>query len=90
MTIDDFFKTVAYAYLYKSLGEKVNQIPLKELTVSLFREKRPRKMMQNIISCGCEIEKHAEGIYYVKGLLIPAQIVIMSELGRNQEESGHV
>ncbi|MGN0353556.1 MAG: hypothetical protein ACI4EI_00605 [Muricoprocola sp.] len=82
MTIDDFFKTVAYAYLYKSLGEKVNQIPLKELTVSLFREKLPRKMMQNIISCGCEIKKHAEGIYYVKGLLIPAQIVVMSELGK--------
>lgn len=31
MNIDDFFKTVGYAYLYKGLGEKVNQIPLEEL-----------------------------------------------------------
>ncbi|MGN0355962.1 MAG: hypothetical protein ACI4EI_12945 [Muricoprocola sp.] len=82
MTIDDFFKTVAYAYLYKSLGETVDQIPLKELIVSLFREINPRKMMQAIVNSGCEIEKYAEGIYYVKGLLIPAQIVVMSELRR--------
>ena len=37
MTIDDFFKTLGYAYLYKGLGEKVDQIPLEELTISLFR-----------------------------------------------------
>ena len=36
MTIDNFFKTLGYAFLYKGLGEKVNQIPLRELTVSLF------------------------------------------------------
>ena len=36
MTIDDFFKTLGYAYLYKGLGEKVEQIPLEELTISLF------------------------------------------------------
>ena len=29
MTIDDFFKTLGYAYLYKGLGEKVDQIPLE-------------------------------------------------------------
>ena len=33
MTIDDFFKTLGYAFLYKGLGEKVNQIPLRELTI---------------------------------------------------------
>ena len=28
MTIDDFFKTVGYACIYKGLGETVDQIPL--------------------------------------------------------------
>ena len=36
MTNDDFFKTLGYAYLYKGLGEKVEQITLEELTISLF------------------------------------------------------
>lgn len=37
MTIDDFFKTVGYACIYKGLGETVDQIPVDQLTVSLFR-----------------------------------------------------
>ena len=30
LTVDDFVKTLGYAYLYKGLGEKVNEIPLEE------------------------------------------------------------
>ena len=45
MTIDNFFKTLGYAFLYKGLGEKVNQIPLRELTVSLFRASAPKELL---------------------------------------------
>lgn len=37
LSIDDYYKTVGYACLYKGLGDTVNQIPAKELTVSVFR-----------------------------------------------------
>lgn len=58
MNIDDFFKTVGYAYLYKGLGEKVNQIPLEELTASLFRERKPLDLMKELTKYGCMIEKY--------------------------------
>ena len=45
LNIDDFFKTIGYAFLYKGLGEFVNQIPLEELTVSLFHEASPALKM---------------------------------------------
>lgn len=70
LNIDDFFKTVGYAYLYKGLGEHVSQIPLEELTVSLFHETRPVKLMKEIVRYGCTIQEYAPGIYYVEGLLI--------------------
>lgn len=38
LSIDDYYKTVGYACLYKGLGASVNQIPAGELTVSLVRE----------------------------------------------------
>lgn len=38
LTIDDYIKTVGYAYLYKGLGKSVNEIPHSELTVTLVRE----------------------------------------------------
>lgn len=80
LNIDDFFKTVGYAYLYKGLGEYVNQIPLEELTVSLFHETRPVKMMKEIVRYGCTIQEYAPGIYYIRGLMIPVQIVVTKEL----------
>lgn len=46
LSIDDFYKTIGYACLYKGLGETVNQIPAKELTVSLFRDRYPRSLLQ--------------------------------------------
>ena len=84
MNIDDFFKTVGYAYLYKGLGEKVNQIPLEELTASLFRERKPRVLMKELTKYGCVIEKYVPGIYYIKGLMIPVQIIVTKEL-KNRE-----
>ena len=37
LTIDDFYKTVGYACLYKGYGERVDAVPINELTVSIFR-----------------------------------------------------
>ena len=45
MTIDDFYKTIGYACLYKGYGNTVNEIPENELSVSLFREVYPEKFL---------------------------------------------
>ena len=87
MTIDDFFKTLGYAYLYKGLGEKVEQIPLEELTISLFRATVPKQLFNKLAGYGYLIEKHVSGIYYVQGLAIPAQIIVTSELESQNHES---
>jgi hypothetical protein len=68
MTIDDYFKTVGYACLYKGLGETVNAVPAEELTVSLFRETYPREMMEALKKLGAVIEEKFPGIYYVSGI----------------------
>ena len=87
MTIDDFFKTLGYACLYKGLGEKVNQIPLEELTVSLFRASAPKQLMKQLIDYGYKIELHTSGIYYVQGFSIPIQIFVTKELDSKNHES---
>ena len=87
MTIDDFFKTLGYAFLYKGLGEKVNQIPLSELTVSLFRASVPKELLNQFSKEGYIIEKQVPGIYYVNGLLVPTQIVVTNQLNSQNHES---
>ena len=36
LNIDDYYKTIGYASLYKGMGEYVNKIPAREVTVSMF------------------------------------------------------
>ena len=81
MSIDDYFKTVGYAYIFKGLGEKVDDIPLKELTVTLCRDVYPRELMKSIENNGGTITEKFPGIYYVTDLIaVPSQIVVTSEL----------
>jgi CRISPR/Cas system CSM-associated protein Csm2 small subunit len=81
MSIDDFAKTMGYALLYKGYGETVNEIPMQELTISLFRAGYPRELIAELKREGHEIVQQYPGIYYVKNHLpFPAQIVVTGEL----------
>ncbi len=88
LTIDDYVKTIGYACLYKGMGGTVNQIPLQELTVSLFRDNYPRKLMDALRRDGFQLEKRFNGIYYVSGRCpFDSQIVVTSQLDKQAHPS---
>jgi hypothetical protein len=81
LTIDDFVKTVGYACIYKSQGDTVDQIPLDELTVSVFRESYPKELMEALGRLGATVTEQFPGIYYVTGLgMFDSQIVVTGQL----------
>jgi hypothetical protein len=71
------------------LGEKVNQIPLRELTVSLFRASAPKELLNQISKEGYIIEKQSPGIYYVNGLSVPTQLAIQVKKASGDREKSH-
>ena len=86
LTIDDFSKTIGYACLYKSLAEKTDEIPLNEITVSLVRERYPRKLIYALINNGYSITEYCSGIYYVTGnLMFATQIIVTSRLDKEHQ-----
>ena len=87
MSIDDFYKTVGYACMYKALGERVDAIHADELTISMVREAYPAGMVSMLRAQGIEIEKVYDGIYYLRNFFIPAQIVVTKELAPEQHNS---
>lgn len=87
LTIDDFFKTLAYAYLFKSQGETVDQIPVDQMTISVVREGKPEEMFHSLDKYGFTIEKKYNGVYYVHGLQIPAQVIVTRELDSEKHRS---
>jgi hypothetical protein len=88
MSIDDYFKGLSYACLYKSLGESVDERQVDEITVSLFREERPEKMFESLKGLGATIEEKFHGIYYVKGIIVfDTQIIVTKELDMETHSS---
>ena len=81
ITIDDYYKAVGYAYLYKGIGKTVNEIPREELTVSVVRDVHPDKLFSVIVKSGGKVDQKYPGIYYISGIVnIPTQVIVSSEL----------
>jgi hypothetical protein len=77
MTINDYFKTLGYAFLYKGL----ESVPASELTVSFILGSYPREMIKALKSLGATVEEAFPGIYYVSGIsILKSQIVVTGQL----------
>ena len=84
MDIDTFYKTLAYACLYKSYGKTVDAVKAEDITISILREAKPIELFRYLEGHGCKVTKVYGGVYYVEGKTwFPTQIVVTGEL--NQE-----
>jgi len=84
LTIDDYIKTVGYAYLYKGLGATVDAVPLSELTATIVRDTEPTELFKKIQSEGGSIEEKFPGVYYITGVVaIPTQFILTSNLSKD-------
>lgn len=85
LSIDDYYKTYAYTYFYKSDRSPVDSVKIGELTVSLVSESCPRKLLEHLkTKRGFQIQEKYPGIYYVVGDIFPTQIVVTSNLSRKE------
>ncbi len=84
LDIDTFYKTLAYACLYKSYGKTVDAIKAEDITISILREAKPIELFRYLEGHGCKVTKAYGGIYYVEGKTwFPTQIVVTGELDQD-------
>lgn len=87
LDIDAFYKTGAYASLYKAYGERTDAIKADDVTVSVIRETKPDGLFRYFGEHGYCVSNPHKGIYYIEGkVLFPTQIIVTKEL----EKDGHV
>lgn len=87
LDIDGFYKTGAYASLYKSYGETIDEIKADDVTVTIMREARPDGLFQYLVEHGYSMSNPYKGIYYIEGkVLFPTQIIVTREL----DEGNHI
>ncbi|MBQ9232749.1 MAG: hypothetical protein IJ167_01760 [Lachnospiraceae bacterium] len=88
LSIDDLYKTIGYAGLYKGNGKSVNEIPADDMSISIFRHSYPRELFKSLNELSAEIDEVYPGIYYVKGIInIPLQIVVTKRLEKGKFEA---
>lgn len=81
LNIDAFYKSGAYASLYKSYGETVDKRTADDITVSIVRQSRPAGLFGYFEKHGIRVTNSFHGIYYVlDAVLFPTQIVVTREL----------
>ena len=81
LSIDVLWKCIGYAGLYKGLADTADQIPAKELTVTILRYRKPIKLFSTLVDDGFQVENTNDGIYRVSGVVsLPLKIVVIREL----------
>ena len=86
LDIDTFYKSEAYAALYKSYGDTVDERKADDITVSIVREANPEGLFRYFEDHGIGVEISSQGIYYIGGKVpFPTQIIVTKEL----EEESH-
>ncbi len=76
-----FYKALSYACLYKSEAAGAADILDADTTVSIVREEKPVKLMEQL-SEKYSVTKKKEGIYRIDGIIFPMQILVTKELDR--------
>ena len=79
--IDQFYKGLSYACLYKSLGKYADEIKIEEVTLSFVRGSYPRELFKRLQELEHNVTRKYPGVYYVTNkLMIPIQIIVTKEL----------
>ena len=88
LNLDAYFKTLAYACLYKANAPSSDEIKADTITISLVHESMPKKLIKWFLGNGCQITETFPGIYYVTGnkVLFPTQLIVTERLGIKEHQ----
>lgn len=81
LSIDDFYKVYGYACFYKYDTAFIDEIKITDISITFVSEGYPRKLIRHLENTKkYKISKYENGIYYVKGDIIPIQIIVKKRL----------
>lgn len=87
LNLSTYLKVVAYALLYKTQEEHVDDIELDQITITLVRERKPKKLFSWFEDNGYRITQKYPGIYYIEkeGHFL-TQILVSCELSKTNQK----
>ena len=87
MSIDDFYKAVAYTLIYKGYNRKVDELPIENITLTIFRHSYPRELIKALRRSGFVVKEEYPGIFYIDGKVnFGLQLIVSSRLPNGEYE----
>jgi hypothetical protein len=81
VSVADFYKVYGYACLYASF----ERIPISGLTISFVESCYPKELLEHLKNIrGFTVAESAEGIYTVKGDILPIQVINSRKLSADE------
>ena len=85
LSIDKFYRALGYAFFYKADAKKENSIDIQDITLTFIIPGMPQKLIKHLKKIwGIEPDEKGDGIYYLKGFIIPVQLIVASELDEEE------
>jgi hypothetical protein len=82
LSINDFLKVCAYAYLYAAITPGVE---LSELTMTFVESRHPSKLLSYLVNVrGYTIGETSPGIYHISGDYVPIQVIESKRLPESE------
>lgn len=82
LSVDDYYKVMAYGGIFRSNTGKVNEIQNKDITLTFIVSKFPRKLKKELESRKISLVKRAPGIYDISEDVFQSQIIINRQLDK--------
>ena len=87
MNLDTFMKVKGYACIYKANEEHIDDIMLDDITITLVRESKPKKLFRWFQENDYNIVEAYRGIYYVtKDKEFPVQILVSKRMSKKDQK----
>lgn len=80
LSIDDFYKAVGYAFIYKGYDRKVDELPIENMTLTLVRHAYPRDLIKALKRSDFVVNEQYPGIYRIDSIKLNVQLVVSSRL----------
>ncbi len=87
LNLNTYLKVIAYACLYKTYEEHVDDVKLEDITITLVREGKPVKLFRWFRRNNYHVIKQYPGIYYIeKENHFMTQVLVSRELSKKNQK----
>lgn len=84
-TGESLLKPLGYVFLYIAHADNGSCINANDITISIVREQKPKKLIKKLTKQGLGIVESGKGIYYICGSLFSMQIIVFNELSSDEQ-----